>query len=225
MKVSYVLDAVRTVLLDNFAYGDNSFSDSELVGFFNRAMDFCADLSSTCNPVTKEVSLVAGVTQTIPANGGRINGFLHNNLDASFKAGPMTYRPKHSPKEIDYSLLIRQIPSYASEKPSAGVAHVCYDPSQPKSFVVYPPNNGQGRLMVRYTEYAPHVASKDDENPLGQEFNEALINFTIYLCLSRDGEDTGNSARADAFLKTASMALQGGDAIKYAYAARPTMRA
>lgn len=225
MKVSYVLDAVRTVLLDNFAYGDNSFSDAELVGFFNRAMDFCADLSSTCNPVTKEVPLVAGVSQQLPASGGRINGFLHNNLSASFKAGIMTYKPKHSPREIDYSALIRQIPSYASERPSAGVVHVCYDPSQPKAFTVYPPNDGTGKLMVRYTEYAPHVSAKTDDNPLGPEFNEALINFTIYLCLSRDGEDTGNSARADAFLKTASMALQGGDSIKYAFGAKPTLRA
>lgn len=225
MKVSYVLDAVRTVLLDNFSYGDASFSDPELVGFFNRAMDFCADMSSTCNPVVKEVALVAGVSQRIPANGGRINGFLHNNIDSSFKAGPMTYKGKHSPKEIDYSSLIRQIPSYASDRPSAGVAHVCYDPSQPKDFIVYPPNNGQGKLVVRYTEYATHVASKDEENPLGQDFNEALINYTIYLCLSRDGEDTGNSARADAFFKTASMALQGGDAIKYAFGAKPTLRA
>lgn len=225
MKVSYVLDAVRTVLLDNFTYGDNSFSDQELIGFFNRAMDFCADLSSTCNPVTKEVALVAGVSQRIPANGGRINGFLHNNLSASFKAGPMTYKGKHSPKEIAYSSLIRQIPSYASDKPADGVAHVCYDPSQPKSFVVYPSNTGEGKLLVRYTEYAPHVSAKTDENPLGQDFNEALINFTIYLCLSRDGEDTGNSARADSFLKTASMALQGSDSIKYAFGAKPTLRA
>lgn len=225
MKVSYVLDAVRTVLLDNFSYGDASFSDAELVGFFNRAMDFCADMSSTCNPVVKEVALVAGVSQRIPANGGRINGFLHNNLDSSFKAGPMTYKGKHSPKEIDYSSLIRQIPSYASDRPSAGVAHVCYDPSHPKDFVVYPPNNGQGKFIVRYTEYATHVTSKEEENPLGQDFNEALINYTIYLCLSRDGEDTGNSARADAFFKTASMALQGGDAIKYAFGAKPTLRA
>lgn len=225
MKVSYVVTAVRTVLLDNFAYGDSSFTDPELVGFFNRAMDFCADMSSTCNPVTKTVNLVAGVSQSLPANGGRINGFLHNDLDKAFRAGIMTYKPKHSPSEIDYSALVRQIPGYASEKASAGVAHICYDPSQPKAFTVYPPNDGTGKLVVRYTERAAHVATVNDENPLGADYHEALINYTLYLALTRDGEDTANSARADNFFKTASMALQGGDAIKYAYAARPTSRA
>ena len=225
MKVSYILTAVRTVLLDNFAYGDSSFSDPELIGFFNRAMDFCADLSSTCNPVTKQVPLVAGVSQSLPANGGRINGFLHNDLDKAFRAGIMTYKAKHSPSEIDYTALVRQIPGFASEKPSAGVAHVCFDPSQPKAFTVYPPNDGTGKLVVRYTERAAHVAATNDENPLGADFHEALINYTLYLALTRDGEDTANSARADNFFKTASMSLQGSDAIKYAFAARPTLRA
>lgn len=225
MKASYIVTAVRTVLLDNFAYGDASFSDPEIIGFLNRAMDFCSDMSSTCNPVTKTVPLVAGVSQRIPDNGGRINGFLHNDLSASFRAGVMRYKAKHSPSEIDYTSLVRQIPGYASERAAAGVAHVCYDPSQPKSFLVYPPNDGTGKLVVRYTEYATHVAAVTDELPLGPEFHEALINFCLYLCLTRDGEDTANSARADVFFKTAAMSLQGSDAIKYAYAAKPTMRA
>ena len=59
MKVSTIITAVRTVLLDNFSYGDSSYSDPELIGFYNRACNFCVDLSSTCNPVTKVVSLVA----------------------------------------------------------------------------------------------------------------------------------------------------------------------
>ncbi len=225
MKVSYIVTAVRTVLLDNFAYGDSSFSDSELIGFFNRAMDFCADMSSTCNPVSKVVSLAAGVVQQLPPDGGRINGFLHNVLDKGFRVGYMSYKARHAPREIDYTALISQIPDYASEKPSAGVVHVCFDPSQPKSFTVYPRNDGTGRLLIRYTERPPHVEALDVESPLGSDFHEALINYTIYLALTRDGEDTSNSARADAFFKTASMSLQGSDAIKYAFSARPTSRA
>ena len=225
MKVSTIITAVRTVLLDNFSYGDSSYSDPELIGFYNRACNFCVDLSSTCNPVTKVVSLVAGVSQKIPPSGGRINGFLHNDLTTSFKAGIMTYKAKHSPKEIDYSALIRQIPGFASEKPSAGVAHVCYDQSSPKDFVVYPPNDGTGKLVVRYTEYPAPAATLNDEIVLGSDYHEAIINYTLYLCLTRDGQDTANSARADAFFKTASMALQGSDAIKYAFSAKPTLRA
>ena len=87
MKVSTIVTAVRTVLLDNFSYGDSSYSDPELIGFYNRACNFCVDLSSTCNPVTKVVSLVAGVSQKIPPSGGRINGFLHNALTTSSQAG------------------------------------------------------------------------------------------------------------------------------------------
>ena len=47
MKVSTIITAVRTVLLDNFSYGDSSYSDPELIGFYNRACNFCVDLSST----------------------------------------------------------------------------------------------------------------------------------------------------------------------------------
>ena len=69
------------------------------------------------------------------------------------------------------------------------------------------------------------IVSAETNRTAGVKLDEALINYTIYLCLTRDGEDTANSARADAFFKTAGMALQGSDAIKYAFSAKPTLRA
>lgn len=225
VKVSYIVTAARTILLDNFAYGDSSFSDAELIGFVGRATDFCADLSGSCNPVTKPLSLAAGTAQKLPETGGRILGFLHNDLaEARFKVGTISYKGKHAPREITYDSLIAQIPAFASTTPSAGVVHICFDPVSPKEFVVCPPNNGSGKLFVRYTERPVHVTALTDDFPLGAEFYEPVINYVLFLCLSRDGEDTANSTRSADFLKMASMSLQGTDALKMTLSARPTMR-
>lgn len=225
VKAKYLTDAVRTILLDNFAYGDASFSDPELLGYLNRAMDFCADLSASCNPVIKPVAMVSGIAQSLPANGGRILGFLTNDLTAPrFKVGTISYKGKHAPREIVYEALIAQIPSFASTPPSDGVVHVCFDPVTPKQFVVYPPNTGSGKMLIRYTERPAALTALTDDFPLGAEFNEPVINYILFLCLSRDGEDTANSARSADFFKTASMSLQGTDSLKMTLSARPTMR-
>lgn len=226
MKVSQLVSDVRVILRDNFGYGAQSFTDPELVGYCNRAMDFCADLSASCNPVTKAVTLAQGTIQKLPDNGGRILGFLHNDLasDARFKIGIVTYKGRTSAREMDMDALNAQDPSWASVTPSDLVLYVMFDPLAPKQFVVYPSNTGAGKLFVRYTERPVPVAAVADEFPLSAEFKEACVNMMMYFCLSRDGEDTENSARAADFYQQATMLLSGSDGLKMTLSGRSTMR-
>lgn len=226
MKVSQLVSDVRITLRDNFGYGAQSFTDPELVGYCNRAMDFCADVSASCNPVTKVLSLVEGTLQKLPANGGRILGFLHNDLDAKkrFKAGLMSYKGKTSVREMDMDNLVAQIPSWASVTPSPLVLYAMFDPLSPKEFVVYPSNDGTGKLFVRYTERPTPVAAVTDEFPLSAEFKEACVDLMMYFALTRDGEDTENSARAKDFYQQATMLLAGSDGLKMTLSGRSTMR-
>ena len=226
MKISQLVSDARIILRDNFGYGAQSFTDPELVGYCNRAMDFCADASASCNPVTKALSLTAGTLQKLPADGGRMLGFLHNDLDAKarFKAGIVSYKGKTAVREMDVDSLNAQIPSWASVTPSPLVLYVMFDPLSPKEFVVYPPNDGTGKLFVRYTQRAAPLAETTAEFPLSAEFNEACINLIMYYALSRDGEDTENSARAKDFYQQATMLLAGSDGLKMTLSGRPTMR-
>lgn len=226
MKVSQLVSDVRITLRDNFGYGAQSFTDPELVGYCNRAMDFCADVSASCNPVTKVLSLVEGTLQKLPATGGRILGFLHNDLDAKkrFKAGLMSYKGKTSVREMDMDNLVAQIPSWASVTPSPLVLYAMFDPLSPKEFVVYPSNDGTGKLFVRYTERPTPVVAVTDEFPLSAEFKEACVDLMMYFALTRDGEDTENSARAKDFYQQATMLLAGSDGLKMTLSGRSTMR-
>lgn len=226
MKVSQLVSDVRITLRDNFGYGAQSFTDPELVGYCNRAMDFCADVSASCNPVTKVLSLVEGTLQKLPANGGRILGFLHNDLDAKkrFKAGLMSYKGKTSVREMDMDSLVAQIPSWASVAPSPLALYTMFDPLSPKEFVVYPSNDGTGKLFVRYTERPTPVAAVTDDFPLSAEFKEACVDLMMYFALTRDGEDTENSARAKDFYQQATMLLAGSDGLKMTLSGRSTMR-
>lgn len=226
MKVSQLVSDVRITLRDNFGYGAQSFTDPELVGYCNRAMDFCADVSASCNPVTKVLSLAEGTLQKLPANGGRILWFLHNDLDAKkrFKAGLMSYKGKTSVREMDMDNLVAQIPSWASVTPSPLVLYAMFDPLSPKEFVVYPSNDGTGKLFVRFTERPTPVAAVTDDFPLSAEFKEACVDLMMYFALARDGEDTENSARAKDFYQQATMLLAGSDGLKMTLSGRSTMR-
>ena len=226
MKVSQLVSDVRITLRDNFGYGAQSFTDPELVGYCNRAMDFCADASASCNPVTKALSLVAGTLQKLPPDGGRILGFLHNDLEAKmrFKAGIMSYRGKTAVREMDVDSLNAQIPSWASVTPSPIALYAMFDPLSPKEFAVYPSNDGTGKLLVRYTERPAPVVTAAEDFPLSAEFKEACVNLMMYFALSRDGEDTENSARAKDFYQQAIMLLSGADGLKMTLSGRSTMR-
>lgn len=226
MKVSQLVSDVRVILRDNFGYGAQSYTDPELVGYCNRAMDFCADLSASCNPVTKVVSLVSGTVQKLPANGGRILGFLHNDLAPQnrYKVGVVQYKGKTSVRELDIDALTIQNPSWANTTASDIALYVMFDPLVPKEFIVYPPNTGLGKVFVRYTERVAPVAAVADDFPLSAEFKEACVNMMMYFCLSRDGEDTENSARAADFYQQATMLLSGSDGLKMTLSGRSTMR-
>ena len=226
MRVSNLLNDARIILRDNFGYGTQSFSDSELLTYCNRAMDFCADLSASCNPVTKALSLASGTLQKLPANGGRILGFLHNDLDAKsrFKIGVMTYKGKTAAREMDMDSLIAQNPNWAGAAPSPISLYVMFDPLSPKEFVVYPSNDGSGKLLVRYTERPAPLIDTTEDFPLGAEFREACVNLIMYYALTRDGEDTENSARAKDFYQQATMLLSGSDGLKMTLSGRSTMR-
>ena len=226
MKVSHLLGHARIILRDNFGYGLQSFSDSELLTYCNRAMDFCADLSASCNPVTKVLSLASGTVQKLPSDGGRILGFLHNDLDGKsrFKIGVMSYKGKTAVRDMDMDSLIAQNPNWAGTNPSPIALYVMFDPLSPKEFVVYPPNDGTGKLFVRYTQRAAPLAETTAEFPLSAEFNEACINLIMYYALTRDGEDTENSARAKDFYQQATMLLAGSDGLKMTLSGRSTMR-
>lgn len=226
MKISQLVSDARIILRDNFGYGAQSFTDPELVGYCNRAMDFCADVSASCNPVTKVLSLVSGTIQKLPPEGGRILGFLHNDLDAKsrFKAGIVSYKGKTAVREMDVDSLNAQIPGWASVTPSSLVLYVMFDPLSPKEFAVYPSNDGAGKLFVRYTERPVPVGSVADDFPLSAEFKEACVNLIMYFALSRDGEDTENSARAKDFYQQATMLLSGSDGLKMTLSGRSTMR-
>lgn len=225
MQVSELIVDVRNILRDSFSYGSHAFSDAELILYHNRALDFCAELSAACNPVVKEVSLKAGVSQEIPENGGRILGFLHNALDTPrVKVGPISYKGKSAVRDIDIDLLNLQLPDWPATKPAPIVVYVLFDPITPKQFQVYPPNDGAGKLVVRYTEKPAHVTATTDVFPLASEFKEPVINLMMYYALSRDGEDTANSQRSADFMQIASMMLQGSDSLKMTLTGRSTMR-
>lgn len=225
MLISELLVDVRNILRDDFSYGDKSFSDAEMLLYCNRAMDICADLSAACNPITKAVPLVAGVTQAIPANGGRILGFSHNDLPAAkVKVGPVSYSGKSAVRDIDLDSLNAQLPGWPAAKASPLVVFVMFDPVASKQFQVYPPNDGNGMLVVRYTQRPAHVTTVTEEFPLPNEFREPVINLIMYHALARDGEDTENSKRSSDFFQMASMLLQGADSLKLTLSSRSTMR-
>ena len=226
MKISQLVSDARIILRDNFGYGAQSFTDPELVGYCNRAMDFCADVSASCNPVTKALSLSSGTIQKLPANGGRVLGFLHNDLESNkrYKVGVMSYKGKAAAREMDMDSLVAQNPNWASVPASPLVVYVMFDPLSPKEFVVYPANDGTGKLFVRFTERPVPVATVADDFPLSAEFKEACVNLIMYFALTRDGEDTENSARAKDFYQQATMLLFGFDGLKMTLSGRSTMR-
>lgn len=193
-------ESVRTTLRDNFSFGEKSYSDEELAGYVNRAIPFVVALDSSASIKTAAHELTQGVYQALPTGGQRLIKVLTNHIEGTFKEriDGRVYTGKSSPKVLPLSTINSQDREWASSRERTVVTTVIFNKDDPKAFMVYPPNNGAGELMLTYTYVQEPIAelSEEADIELGERYFNALMYHIMYSCLSRDGEDSSNSRRA-----------------------------
>ena len=135
-------------------------------------------------------ALSSGTRQNIPSDGVSIIDVPRNETGS--------YR---SIRIVEREILDAQRPNWHSDSPAQEVQHYIFDPRNPKTFYVYPPNDGTGRVRVVYAA-APTDISQSDTITIDDIYANALLDYIIYRASSKDADYALNDRRAEAMYRT-----------------------
>lgn len=165
----------------------------ELIGWLNEGQRQIVALRPDASSAVTSLTLVAGARQTMPVGSIRLLD-IPNNLNGR----ACTY--------VSKSMLDSYNPAWRSDTASAVVKHWLYDDKLPTRFEVYPPqpNSGFGTVeMVRSvlptdcTLDGVDGATTDSVIGLPDQYDSAMVDYTVYRGYSKDAAYTVRGGKAD----------------------------
>lgn len=183
------------------------WTTGDLVAYFNDGQrDILTHRPDACN-IAADFTTQLGAKQVLPANGEKLIRVLHNN----------TATCKTSITRVSLDLLDSQIgrisvggvrTGWRGLPPVSEVLHFCYDEMEPKAFDLYPPPQGGLIVAIEYaavTTDIPTPAAGTTTNDitgnlsLSDLFANAIRNYVMFRCYSKNTEYTANPNLAVAF--------------------------
>ena len=189
MTPQSVITEVRAVIKDDDATSYRN-TDDALVLAVNRALKRVATLRPDLFTTIGTITLVAGITQTVP-NYGRVvevfgvtggNAITEGNREAMDQLTP-TWR------------------AATQGTPDTWMRHS----RNPSKFFVSPPSDGTGTLDAEYT-IAPPTVALNDTIALSEMYHPVVVDMTVAEVEWADDESVLNQ-RADVFFKRAKEML------------------
>lgn len=197
LPVADVLKRTDDLLLDADRV---RWTTAERIRWMNEAMGAILTRKPTAFSVTKTISLIAGTRQTI--DGDML-------LDVVRNVGPEPdNKPGKAIRRTDRQLLDDSDPDWHKAKPRAEIRHYTFDDRASDEFYCYPPALAGTRVEIMQAELPAQVAETNDAASLdiGFEYLEAVVNYVVYRCNSKDSEYAA-PATAAAFYQAFEAAL------------------
>lgn len=176
-----ILVSEALLRLDNLMSDDDRirWDEAERIRWFNDAGKEIIIRRPAARAVTQTLTLVAGTYQAAPVGTAQVLDVLRNVSAANAPGKAVTI--------VDRQALDRADPSWHSAK--AGVTrHFMVDDRSPTTFYVYPPAVAGAKVDALLAAPPPDVALATDSIDLRPEFINALINWALYRCHTKDSE-------------------------------------
>jgi hypothetical protein len=194
IQAATILDSAATILLDA---AHRTWSADELLGYLNEAQRATAAARpSDFYVIEGQMQLAYGVIQNLPSDGITLIDVPRNNPTAPSGLVP-AYRVI---TQVDKGLQDEADRFWPGGTPQPTVEHYTFDPRNPRRFVVYPPNDGNGMVDIVYGAYAPQIMYDSEDLVCPDSYQTPLLNFVLGKAYQK------NSKRQD--LTKASAYLQ-----------------
>ncbi len=172
IPVGNILDSVSTTLLD---VARRTWTLPELVQYLNEALAATAAAKPDMYVVEEDLTLAAGITQTIPARGVALI-----NVQQNVVSGRMV-------TQVDGGLLDEANRFWPGATQEVEVDHFAYDPRDVRRFSVTPPNDGTGQVVLLYGAVPDPVTGSSGESiPVSPNFEPMLNEYVLYKCYSKN---------------------------------------
>ena len=181
-QVSSILDSAALLLNDNNAV---RWTRAELLAWLNDGQIALVKIKDAANTVSFPLQLVAGATQTLPAN-------CYKLLDVVDNASGAVVTP------CDKASLDAFLPKWRSSPTSNAAIH--YMPSiNPSEFFIYPAQNATpATVTLTYVAYPARVV-ESDLLKVRDEYAANILNYVLYRAYSKDAEVAQNAALAASY--------------------------
>ncbi|MFL0951053.1 phage adaptor protein [Vibrio parahaemolyticus] len=190
-KVKDVLDRVHILLEDE---EQDIWTREELVMWANDAVLSLTNKKPDAYIKKSVIDLVEGTYQSLPEGGTVLVRVLRDMGTHRAVTG------------LPFSVLDDQNPNWRMPVMSKVVQHYAYDDKDRKHFEVYPSVAAGVKVEILHGAVPERVSLDDDELPLGEEFINIIVDWTLYRAWSKDDE-AGDVRRAQMHLQAFMSAL------------------
>jgi|TARA_R110000822_G_scaffold482_3_gene2294 hypothetical protein len=204
-----IIGKAQTILQDESAV---RWPTTELLSWLNDGQREVCLLKPSVSAINQSVTMVAGTKQSIPAGGLQVLRLVRNLSSAG--AGGKVVRV------IDRDVLDTRKPLWHSETATAVVDHYTFDELDPRTFYVYPPNNGSGYIEAVYAVEPTQVSSGGNITIPDIHANN-LLDYILYRAYAKETDQIGGQRSAQHYQ---TLAASLGIKIQLDSVASPNMR-
>lgn len=172
--------------------GNNRWTTAELLDYVNEGQRAAAVLKPDMMGVTIDLVLAKGTRQSIPEAGFQLLE-VQCNIDAN---GDESTAVRICTRAVLDSLN----PDWRNQQNAdATVQNYVYEGREPRTFYVYPPQpaSEQGTVRVVYAR-TPDMVTADGNIALPDVLDQALVDYVLFRCFSKDTEADGDATLANA---------------------------
>lgn len=191
MKVSDVISRARTLLNDTDS-AIYRWSNAEMIDAINDAQKIIAVHRPDSCSADSDVTLAAGVTQTLPSGGFRLLDIICNVSSAGDQGRGVTL--------VDRRELDTYMPNWRATTKVAQVEHFMYDARNPLKYDVYPPVLAGTKVRATYSRHPALVDEVTDDLTVTDVYFEHVLMFTMFRAYSKDMEFSGNAQLAAGYI-------------------------
>tara|TARA_B100000780_G_C21102075_1_gene444799 strand:- start:1333 stop:1986 length:654 start_codon:yes stop_codon:yes gene_type:complete len=189
-----IISKAQTVLQDVAAA---RWTTTELLSWLNDGQREICLLKPSVSATNQSVTLVAGTKQSIPAVGLQVLRIVRNLTGAGVGGKVVSV--------ISRDVLDMRQPMWHTAAATAVADHYVFDELDPRTFYVYPPNDGNGYLETVYA-VEPAQVSVGGTITIPDIHSNNLLDYILYRAYSKE-TDSLNEQRSAQHYKAMQMSL------------------
>lgn len=170
---------------------------AELLGWLNQSQRVIVAAKPSAYSASRVLALDAGAMQRLPAtHEPPIMALIRVTRNITSDVADWPRVAGHAVRMTSAEALDSADPDWQCRTTSALVRQAAYDAASPHEFIVYPPNDGTGRVEVIVSLLPPTIeptaanstAITDFARPiaLGAEYEPALLDYILFRAFSKD---------------------------------------
>ncbi len=202
-----IVDEVRGELNDEVTTNFR-FSDADMLDFVNAGQREIVTLLPEANVIEAIVSITFDnqMRFTIPSDGIKFIKVAANWDLTNTERGPIIRRMDIDAMEGAFQqwamMTIREwpnVPNFEDIHTDVYFEHYMHDPREPTVYYLYPPLGGDNfSILLVYAQLPADLTALGDTFALDDQYQNAMVEYVLYRCLSRDGRyGAGTDARKE----------------------------